>query len=78
MTSSITTAETGARGDGTQQGIWGPGGTLTVWCLVFCLYRICSDHDHVVASTCQPFLTPSADHQELPRSLWCLGSGLEE
>lgn len=44
MTLSITTAETGARGDGAQEGIRGRGGTLTVWCLVFCLYRICSDH----------------------------------
>ena len=43
MTSSITTAEPRAGADGTQQGTCGPGGTLTVWCLVFCLYRIYSD-----------------------------------
>lgn len=43
MTSSITTAEARARVSGTQQGTWGPGETFTVWCLVFCLYRICSD-----------------------------------
>lgn len=34
----------GARLHGTQEGIWGPGETPTDWCLVFCLYRICSDH----------------------------------
>lgn len=43
MISSITMAEPQASVGGTQEGILGPGETLTVWCLVFCLYRICSD-----------------------------------
>lgn len=65
MTLSITMAEPGARDSSTQEGIWGPGETLTVWCLVFC----CIESIVIlVASKCQSFLQPTVDHPELPSS----------
>lgn len=63
MTSSTTMAEPRAGADGTPQGTWGPGGTLTVWCLVFaCTESVVT----MGASQCQSHLRLTSDHPELP------------
>lgn len=69
MTLSITMAEPGARDDGTQEGILGPGETQSGALSFACTESILT----VVASKCQPFLKPTSDHPELPLGPWPLG-----